>query len=172
LWKKDSTPGGQEQKLSLYQKSTMVKTLPQYYNPCREIEWSYSKQSTFATSKQTKWLRNKKNENIVLKNTKYTKTTKNTNVLTKKSCKTIKKQKQNNNNKKNNENTKESGKKDITNNKQFDIDISNNPFITDKRAFENWYQKFYKKNIKTPTATKPLKTTNYYDCIEYLVRNL
>jgi hypothetical protein len=161
-----STPGGHEQKLSLYRNSTKMEKLPQYYDPCSELEWSRGKQSKSVTSKRTKWLRNKTNENTVVQKTKFNKTTTNIDILTDKQCKTIKKQKQNNNNNKSNDNTKECENKDIKHNIQFEIDVNTNPFISDKKVFENWYKKVYTKHTKPSIATKPVKISNYYDCID------
>jgi hypothetical protein len=140
--------------------------LPEYYNSSKELEYKTSKKSSTSNTKRQKWLKDKNNENPTDKTIKHI--TRSTNTV-KKNDKSRKKAKEHTTIKLNvNDNDKEDKRTKTHQIQQIDnnSDILNNPYISNKQVFLNWYNKSYHKTkIKIPTKTTTV-TTNYFDCLD------
>jgi hypothetical protein len=142
-----------------------MKVLPTYFNPGRLCDWNPGTNTRSSTSKREKWLIKAKNENFEFKKTKSTMKQKQTVKINDNPCKKLKKQQQYNNIINDNGNEKDHQLTKQPKNTTKDCCVLDNPFISDKLAFDNWYQKTYKKSIIEKILKTPATTTNYYNCL-------
>jgi hypothetical protein len=146
--------------------STKMKVLPQYYNPDSELEWPTGNKQAYVTSKRTTWLKKKKDQNPDTKKSEITKEKKKTVTSNTKIRKTTNERNKNNTDNNDNDKINNLQNKHYLNKTTFDSTILDNPYITDKKLFENWYKKVYKKTHIDPIKPTSTLTSNYYNCID------